>query len=121
MNLKSIRQALTVAKYEIRSPQARSLLIVWALMTILLAWAMSFGAVQISSGSSGVGGIKSHLTSEFAQALQSAVVAIMIDGFFFAEFLAYRTRQGFFGSNFQPGIRNCIAAASSREPEGSFR
>lgn len=84
MNLKSIRQALTVAKYEIRSPQARSLLIVWALMTILLAWAMSFGAVQISSGSSGVGGIKSHLTSEFAQALQSAVVAIMIDGFFFA-------------------------------------
>lgn len=40
---------------------------------------------------------------------------------FFAEFLAYRTRQGFFGSNFQPGIRNCIAAASSREPEGSFR
>jgi len=44
-----------------------------------------------------------------------------IDGFFVIEFLAYRTRQGFFGSNFQPGIRNCIGAASSREPEGSFR
>ena len=33
----------------------------------------------------------------------------------------YLTKQGFLGSNFQPGIRNCIAAASSREPEGSFR
>ena len=84
MNVTSTKRALTVARYEIRYPQARSLLIVWALMTIFLAWAMSIGAVQISSGSSGVGGIKAHVTSEFAQALQSAVVAIMIDGFFFA-------------------------------------
>ena len=84
MNVTSIKRAMTVARYEIRYPQARSLLIVWALMTIFLAWAMSIGAVQISSGSSGVGGIKAHVTSEFAQALQSAIVAIMIDGFFFA-------------------------------------
>jgi len=77
-------RALTVARYEIRYPQSRSLLVVWALMTLFLAWAMSIGAVQIQSGSSGVGGIKAHVTSEFAQALQSAIVAIMIDGFFFA-------------------------------------
>ena len=32
-----------------------------------------------------------------------------------------RTRQGFFGSNFQPGSKNCMATASSREPDGSFR
>ena len=79
-----IARALTVAKYEIRYPQSRSLLVVWAIMTLFLAWAMSIGAVQIQSGSSGVGGVKAFVTSEFAQALQSAVVAIMIDGFFFA-------------------------------------
>ena len=79
-----ISRALTVARYDIRYPQSRSLLVVWALMTLFLAWAMSIGAVQIQSGSSGVGGIKAHVTSEFAQALQSAIVAIMIDGFFFA-------------------------------------
>lgn len=84
MIVQSIRRALTVARYEIRYPQARPLLIVWAIMTFLLAWAMSIGAVQIQSGSSGVGGVKAYVTSEFAQALQSAVVAVMIDGFFFA-------------------------------------
>jgi len=35
--------------------------------------------------------------------------------------LLQRTRQGFFGSNFQPGMRNCIATASSREPDGNFK
>ena len=29
---------------------------------------------------------------------------------------AHRTVHGFFGSNFQPGIRNCMAIASSRAP-----
>ena len=50
-----------------------------------------------------------------------ADVSSRVGGLFFAEPRRYRTRQGFFGSNFQPGIRNCIATASSREPEGSFR
>jgi len=35
--------------------------------------------------------------------------------------LLQRTRQGFFGSNFQPGMRNCIATASSRDPDGNFK
>lgn len=31
-------------------------------------------------------------------------------------FFYYRTRQGFFGSNFQPGIRYCIPTESSLPP-----
>lgn len=80
----SIRRALTVARYDFRHPQSKALLVVWGLLTLFLAWGMSIGAVQISSGSSGVGGVKAHLTSEFSQALQGSVLALMIDGFFFA-------------------------------------
>ncbi|MBI1325058.1 hypothetical protein GC170_17985 [bacterium] len=80
----AIRRALTVARYDFRYPQSLAMLIVWGLLTVLLALGMSIGIVQISSGSSGVGGVKAHLTSEFSQALQGSVLAVMIDGFFFA-------------------------------------
>jgi hypothetical protein len=82
--IKAIRRALTVARYDFLHPQSKALLIVWAVLTVFLTWAMSIGVVQISSGSSGVGGVKAHVTSEFSQALQGAVLALMLDGFFFA-------------------------------------
>jgi hypothetical protein len=82
--MRSTRRTLAVAFNDFLRPQSKALLIVWGLLTVLLAWGMSLGAIQVSSGSSGVGGVKSHLTSEFSQALQGAVLAVMIDGFFFA-------------------------------------
>ncbi|MFM7593388.1 MAG: hypothetical protein ACKO85_16475, partial [Isosphaeraceae bacterium] len=80
----SVRRTLAIARYDFLYPQSRALLITWAIITIILGWATSIGAVQVQSGSSGIGGVKAHLTSEFAQALQSAVLAILIDGFFFS-------------------------------------
>lgn len=80
----SVRRTLAIARYDFLYPQSRALLITWAIITIILGWATSIGAVQVQSGSSGIGGVKAHLTSEFAQALQSSVLAILIDGFFFA-------------------------------------
>lgn len=80
----ALRHTVSLIRLELFHSGSRSLLIVWALTTVFIGWAMSIGAIQIQSGSSGVGGIKSHVTSEFAQALQSAVIGIMIDGFFFA-------------------------------------
>ena len=64
--------------YHVRRP----LFIVWALILGLMAWGMSSGAMKIQSGDATVGGTKAFVTSEFAVAMQLAVVTTLFYGFF---------------------------------------
>ena len=64
--------------YHVRRP----LFIVWALILGFTAWGMSSGAMKIQSGDSTVGGTKAFVTSEFAVAMQLAVVTTLFYGFF---------------------------------------
>jgi hypothetical protein len=60
----------------------RPLFVVWALILGLTAWGMSSGAMQIRSGDATVGGTKAYVTSEFALAMQLAVVTVLLYSFF---------------------------------------
>jgi ABC-2 type transport system permease protein len=62
----------------------RPLFIVWAAIVGLSAWGMSSGVMQIRSGDATVGGTKAYVTSEFAVAMQFAVVTMLFYGFFIA-------------------------------------
>ena len=62
----------------------RPLFAVWALILVLCAWGFSTGSVRIQSGDATVGGTKSHITSEFAVAMQFAIVTTLFYGFFVA-------------------------------------
>jgi hypothetical protein len=64
--------------YQVRRP----LFIVWALILILIAWGMSTGSMRIQSGDATVGGTKSYITSEFAVAMQFAIIPLIFYGFF---------------------------------------
>jgi ABC-2 type transport system permease protein len=62
----------------------RPLFIVWALILGFSAWGMSTGVMKIQSGDATVGGTKAFLTSEFAVAMQLAIVTTLFSGFFVA-------------------------------------
>ena len=74
----SIRAAISV--YHIRRP----LFIVWAVIVVFTACAMSSGVMKIRTGDSTVGGTKAFVTSEFAVGQQLAVVTLLFYGFFIA-------------------------------------
>ncbi len=62
----------------------RPLFVVWALIVIWSAWSFSGGKVRIQSGDATVGGTKAYITSEFAVAMQLAVLTTLLSGFFVA-------------------------------------
>lgn len=66
--------------YHLRRP----FFFVWAFLLIWLAWRLSSGGVQITSGDASVGGTKAHITSEFALAMQLSIFTILFYGFFIA-------------------------------------
>jgi ABC-2 type transport system permease protein len=80
----SIRRFRTVFTGDLAYHVRRPLFIVWALILGLAAWGMSSGALRIQSGDATVGGTKAFVTSEFAVAMQFAVVTILFSGFFVA-------------------------------------
>ncbi len=80
----SLRRAWTIARAELALAPKRPLSWIWALILVLVAWGMSSGSMQISTGDSSVGGTKAWLTSEFSQSFQFAVVGLLFYGFFVA-------------------------------------
>jgi ABC-type Na+ efflux pump permease subunit len=64
--------------YQVRRP----LFVVWALILLLLALGLSTGSMRIQSGDATVGGTKSYVTSEFAVAMEFAVIPLIFYGFF---------------------------------------
>jgi ABC-2 type transport system permease protein len=80
----SLRRFRTVFAGDFAYHTRRPLFIVWALILGLTAWGMSTGSMQIRSGDATVGGTKAFVTSEFAVAMQLAVVTLLFYGFFVA-------------------------------------
>jgi hypothetical protein len=80
----SPRRFLAVFRRDLVQNARRSLYWVWVLVLILFAWAFSTGAARIASGDSSVGGMKSHITSEFAIAFQLSLLTALCYGFFAA-------------------------------------
>ena len=78
----SMRRFRTVFAGDFAYHVRRPLFIVWALILGFTAWGMSNGAMRIQSGDSTLGGTKSFVTSEFAVAMQLAVVTTLLYGFF---------------------------------------
>ncbi len=76
--------AIEVARAELGERGKRGLLVVWTLVTFLVAYGVVAGNVTISSGSSAVGAAKAHVTSGFAVAQIVAVTAVLLHGFFAA-------------------------------------
>ncbi len=79
-----LRRVWTVFNGDLASYARRPLFAVWALILVLCAWGFSTGSVRIQSGDATVGGTKSHITSEFAVAMQFAIVTTLFYGFFVA-------------------------------------
>ena len=73
---------LTVFKGDLALTLRRPMFWVWVAVLLLFAWAFSTGTARIQSGDSSVGGVKSHLTSEFAVSMQTAILTAMVYGFF---------------------------------------
>ncbi len=80
----STRRFLAVARLEFRSTVRRPLYVVLILLLALLAWGLSSGSVQVSTGDSDVGGRKAYITSMAAIALSLSVLALLLHGFFVA-------------------------------------
>jgi len=80
----SLRRFRTVFAGDFAYHTRRPLFIVWALILGLTAWGMSTGSMQIRSGDAAVGGTKAFVTSEFAVAMQLAVVTLLFSCFFVA-------------------------------------
>ena len=72
----SLRRFRTVFAGDLAYHARRPLFIVWALILVFTAWGLSSGAMQIQSGDATVGGTKAFITSEFAVAMQLAIVTI---------------------------------------------
>ncbi len=81
MNLKRLA---TCAAVEVRNSVTRPLFWFLTLIVFLLAWGLSTGSVQISSGDSTVGGTKAWITSEYAQTQMMSFVVLLFYGFFIA-------------------------------------
>src|SRR5262245_25080258 len=80
----SLRRFITVLAGDLAYHVRRPLFVVWALILGLTSWGMSTGVMQIRSGDAAVGGTKAYVTSEFAVAMQLAVVTTLFYGFFVA-------------------------------------
>ncbi|WP_165226755.1 ABC transporter permease/M1 family aminopeptidase [Aquisphaera insulae] len=80
----SLRRFLTVFAGEFGQQVRKPTVLVWCGLLVLLAWGMSSGSVRIQSGDSGVGGTKAWLTSEFAVAMQLAMLTPLVSSFFLA-------------------------------------
>lgn len=78
----SWRRFLAVARLEFRTTVRRPLYVVLLLILALLAWGLSSGSVQVSSGESDVGGRKAFITSMSAIALSMSVLGLLLHGFF---------------------------------------
>jgi hypothetical protein len=78
------RRFRTVFTGDLRYHVRRPLFVVWGVILGLTAWGMSSGVMQIRSGDATVGGTKAFVTSEFALAMQIAVVTVLVYGFFVA-------------------------------------
>jgi ABC-2 type transport system permease protein len=78
----SLRRLRTVFAGDLAYHLRRPLFIVWALILVLTAWGMSTGVMRIQSGDSMVGGTKAFITSQFAAAMQLAIVTTLFYGFF---------------------------------------
>ena len=79
-----IRRFRTVFAGDFAYHVRRPLMIVWFLILVFIAWSMSAGSLKIQSGDATVGGTKSFVTSEFAVAMQLAIVTTLFYGFFIA-------------------------------------
>jgi ABC-type transport system involved in multi-copper enzyme maturation permease subunit len=80
----SLRRLFAVFRRDLAHNLRRSLFWVWVLVLVLLSWAFSAGAASIQSGDSSVGGVKAHVTSEFAITKQIGILTTMVYGFFVA-------------------------------------
>ncbi len=78
----SARRFYTVFAGDVFYNARRPLFLVWALVLGLAAWGMSSGTMKIQTGDSSVGGTKAFVTSEFAVAMQLAIVTTLFSGFF---------------------------------------
>jgi ABC-2 type transport system permease protein len=78
----SIRRFTTVFARDVAYHARRPLFIVWALILVFTAMSMANGAMRIQSGDTTIGGTKAFVTSEFAVAMQLAVVTTLFYGFF---------------------------------------
>ncbi len=79
-----LRRVWTVFSGDLGTYARRPLFAVWALILVFCALGFSTGSVRIQSGDATVGGTKSHITSEFAVAMQFAIVTTLFYGFFVA-------------------------------------
>jgi len=79
-----LRRFRTVFLGDLAYHTRRPLFVVWALIVIWSAWSFSGGKVRIQSGDATVGGTKAYITSEFAVAMQLAVLTTLLSGFFVA-------------------------------------
>ena len=79
-----LRRTWTVFGGDLAYHLRRPFFFVWAFLLAWLAWRLSSGGVQISSGDAAVGGTKAHITSEFALAMQLSIFTILFYGFFIA-------------------------------------
>ena len=80
----SLRRFWTVMAADLAYHARRPLFIVWAVILLLCAWGMSTGSMMIQSGDATVGGTKAFVTSEFAVAMQVAVITALVYSFFAA-------------------------------------
>jgi ABC-2 type transport system permease protein len=80
----SLRRFRTVMAGDLAYHARRPLFIVWALVLVVSAWALSSGGLRIQSGDAAVGGTKAYITSEFAVAQQFAIFTLLFYGFFIA-------------------------------------
>jgi ABC-type transport system involved in multi-copper enzyme maturation permease subunit len=79
-----LRRVYAILAADVAYHARRPLFVVWVAVVILCAWGFSAGTVRISSGDATVGGTKSHITSEFAVAMQFAIVTTLFYGLFVA-------------------------------------
>jgi ABC-2 type transport system permease protein len=84
MRFAGLQRTWTVFGGDLAYHLRRPFFFVWALLLIWLAWRLSGGGVQITSGDASVGGTKAHITSEFALAMQLSIFTILFYGFFIA-------------------------------------
>jgi ABC-type transport system involved in multi-copper enzyme maturation permease subunit len=77
-----VRRILTVFGGDLAYHLRRPLFVVWALFLVFTAWGMSTGVMKIQSGDAMVGGTKAFITSQFAVAMQLAIVTALFYGFF---------------------------------------
>ncbi|MCP3914714.1 MAG: hypothetical protein GY711_04040 [bacterium] len=73
-----------VCRLDLAHNFGRPLFWIWILILGFIVWGLSGGNVRIASGDSSVGGTKSFLTSEFANAQLMSMVVLLFYGFFIA-------------------------------------